>query len=161
MEYLLIGILLAAGLFLLLMEIFIPSYGLLSVGALGFLTGGLVLAFQMNMIAGIVALVLVLILLPIEIALGVKFFPRTWIGRRIVMEARAKTERTERSSDEAIFDLEGREGTTLSACRPSGVAQIDGQRIDVVAEGMMIGANRPIKVVSVDGNRVVIREKES
>jgi len=161
MDYFLIFMLLAAGLFLLLMEIFIPSYGLLSVGALGCLFAGLFLAFRINMVFGLVCLAVVLVLLPIEIVIGVKLFPHTWIGHRIVMGARGRTERSERSSDESLFELEGAEGTTASACRPSWVADIGGQRVDVVAEGTMIDANRPVKVVRVEGNRVVIREREA
>jgi len=161
MDYVLIFMLLAAGLFLLVMEIFIPSYGLLSAGALGCLAAGLFLAFRINAAFGFVCLAAVLVLLPIEIVIGVKLFPRTWIGHRIVIGARKKTERSERSSDESLFDLEGREGITVTSLRPSGVAEIDGQRVDVVAQGMMIDANRPVKVVSVDGNRVVVREREA
>ena len=160
MDYVLISLLLAAGLLLLLMEVFIPSYGLLSVGALGCLSAGLFLAFRINLAFGIFCLAVVLVLLPIEIVIGVKLFPHTWIGHRIVIAARDKTERTERSSDEALFALEGKDGTTVTACRPSGVADIGGQRVDVVAEGTMIDANRPVKVVRVEGNRVVVRERE-
>lgn len=161
MDYFLIFMLLAAGLFLLLMEIFIPSYGLLSVGALGCLFAGLFLAFRTNVTFGFVCLALVLVLLPIEIVIGIKLFPHTWIGHRIVIGARGRTKRSERSSNASLFELEGREGTTATACRPSGVADIGDQRVDVVAEGTMIDANRPVKVVRVEGNRVVIREREA
>lgn len=161
MDLVLVLILLAAGLFLLLMEIFIPSYGLLTIGALGSLVAGLYLAFGISSTLGIVCLVLVAVILPIEIVIGVKMFPHTWVGHRIVIAPREKTRRSERSSSEAILDLEGKEGFTTSACRPAGVAEIDDNRVDVVAEGTIIEANRPVKVVKVDGNRVVIREREA
>jgi membrane-bound serine protease (ClpP class) len=161
MDYFLIFMLLAAGLFLLLTEIFIPSYGLLSVGALGSLFAGLFLAFRLDVVLGFVCLALVLVLLPIEIVIGVKYFPHTWIGHRIVIKARARTTRDERSSDESLFELAGREGATVTACRPAGVADIGGRRVDVVAEGTMIDANRPVKIMRVEGNRVVIRERDA
>ena len=161
MDLVLVLILLAAGLFLLLMEIFIPSYGLLTIGGLGSLVGGLYLAFGISSTFGIVCLVLVAVILPIEIVIGVKIFPHTWVGHRIVIAPREKTRRSERSSNEAILDLEGKEGFTTSACRPAGVAEIDNNRVDVVAEGTIIEAGRPVKVVKVDGNRVVIREREA
>lgn len=159
MEYLLIIALLAVGLFLLLMEIFIPSYGLLTIGAAGALITGLVLAFRTNLAFGIIALLVVVIILPIEIVIGVKLFPGTWIGRKIVLRATEKTKREERSSESGLFKLEGREGRTTSVCRPAGVAEIDGERVDVVAEGMTIDAGRPVEVIRVEGNRVVVREK--
>jgi membrane-bound serine protease (ClpP class) len=161
MDYLVIFILLALGLFLLLMEIFIPSYGLLTVGALGSLVAALVMAFGLSPAFGMGCLVATLILLPIEIILGVKIFPHTWMGHRIVLSAREATGRTERSTDDELFALVGREGFTTTACRPSGVAEIDQRRVDVVAEGTMIDADRPIRVMAVDGNRVVVREREA
>ncbi len=158
MVYLLIIVMAVAGLFLLLMEIFIPSYGLLTVGGLGSLIASLYLSFQESPVLGLVVLGVLVVLLPIEIILGVKFFPHTWVGKRIVLTARGKTAKAERSSDENIFALEGKEGITKTACRPAGVAEIEGRRVDVVAEGMMIEANRPVKVLHIDGNRVVVRE---
>jgi membrane-bound serine protease (ClpP class) len=41
--------------------------------------------------------------------------------------------------------------------RPAGIAEIDGERIDVVAEGEMIEAGATIVVSRVDGNRIVVR----
>ena len=161
MDFVLILILLAAGLFLLLMEVFIPSYGLLTVGGLASIVAGLYLAFGISSTLGIVCLALVAVILPIEIVIGVKIFPHTWVGHRIVIAERARTQRSERSSSEAILDLEGEEGFTTTACRPAGVAEINDNRVDVVAEGTIIEANRPVKVVKVDGNRVVIREREA
>lgn len=161
MDYLWIFVLLAVGLFLLLMEVFIPSYGLLSVGGVGSLAAGLYLAFKMSPALGVFALVVVAVCLPLEIIIGVKLFPRTWIGTRIVMAARGRTTRQDRSSPPDIFELVGKEGVTTTACRPSGVARIGASRVDVVAEGTMIDANRPVKVLRVEGNRVVVREKQA
>jgi membrane-bound serine protease (ClpP class) len=44
-----------------------------------------------------------------------------------------------------------------SNLRPSGLALIDGKRIDVVTEGPMIERGTPVKVVAVEGMRVVVR----
>jgi len=161
MEYLLTALLIAAGLFLLLMEIFIPSWGLLSISGTACLVAGLVLAFRHGTATGILALCIVLVLLPTEIVIGVKLFPSTWMGRRIVLKGRERTGRGERSTDDRLFGLVGKEGYTTSTCRPSGVAEIAGERVDVVAEGRMIDANRPVKVLRVEGNRVVVREREA
>ena len=144
---------------LLLLEIFIPSYGVLTIGALGALAAGLIFAFRLSTATGIIALVAVAILLPIEIIVGVRIFPYTWFGRRIVLMAQDETKRSERSSDESILSLKGAEGITITACRPAGIAEINGERIDVVAEGTVIDNNRPVKVIAVEGNRVVVREK--
>ena len=48
-------------------------------------------------------------------------------------------------------------GTALSHLRPSGMALIDGHRVDVVTEGPMIESGTPIKVVATEGLRTVVR----
>ena len=42
--------------------------------------------------------------------------------------------------------------------RPAGIAEIDGERLDVVSEGDLIDANETIVVTRVDGNRIVVRQ---
>jgi membrane-bound serine protease (ClpP class) len=49
-------------------------------------------------------------------------------------------------------------GVALTQLRPSGTANINGQRIDVVTEGGLIERGTPVKVVEVEGARVVVRE---
>ena len=48
-------------------------------------------------------------------------------------------------------------GVALSDLRPSGIASIDGERIDVVTEGEHIPEGEPIEVVSDEGYRRVVR----
>jgi membrane-bound serine protease (ClpP class) len=54
--------------------------------------------------------------------------------------------------------LLGSTGVALTQLRPSGMASINGQRVDVVAETGLIERGTPIKVVQVEGVRVVVRE---
>ncbi|MCL4697026.1 MAG: hypothetical protein KJ023_08250, partial [Burkholderiaceae bacterium] len=40
---------------------------------------------------------------------------------------------------------------------PAGVADLDGERVDVVSDGEFIEAGEAIEVTRVDGNRIVVR----
>jgi membrane-bound serine protease (ClpP class) len=85
--------------------------------------------------------------------LWLKFFPRSPVGRKIILENDAK--------DWHGFDpdqkkLVGTEGVSHTPLRPSGVAIIDGRRLDVVTRGERIPVNQPIRVIKVEGNRVVV-----
>jgi membrane-bound serine protease (ClpP class) len=51
----------------------------------------------------------------------------------------------------------GREGATITALRPAGLAQFDGERVDVVSTGEMIEPGTAIVVHRMDGNRIVVR----
>ena len=65
------------------------------------------------------------------------------------------------SVDRRIADLVGREGITITPLRPSGMATIDGRKVDVVTLGDYIDKDVPVRVVDNSGNRVVVRQAES
>ncbi|HXG45770.1 MAG TPA: NfeD family protein [Gemmatimonadales bacterium] len=54
-------------------------------------------------------------------------------------------------------DLVGRVGVAVSDLRPAGVANVDGERIDVVTEGEYIAAGTRVTVVRAEGYRHVVR----
>lgn len=51
----------------------------------------------------------------------------------------------------------GKVGAALTPLRPSGVAEIDGQRVEVQTEGGFIAANSKIRVVAIDRRHVFVR----
>lgn len=57
--------------------------------------------------------------------------------------------------------LLGLSGVARSDLRPSGIAVIDGKRLDVVAESGLIAQGSAITVIKVDGFRVVVRATPS
>lgn len=50
--------------------------------------------------------------------------------------------------------------TTITPLYPSGVAEVDGERIDVVSEGRYIASGKEVVIVAVEGFRIVVREKK-
>jgi membrane-bound serine protease (ClpP class) len=51
----------------------------------------------------------------------------------------------------------GKEGESLTHLRPSGIAVIAGDRLDVLSEGEYIPANTKVKVTRVEGVRVIVK----
>ena len=64
------------------------------------------------------------------------------------------------TSAQAFSDLIGKQGIALNNLRPSGKAEINGNRIDVVTEGDYIEKNSPLIVTEVYGSRIVVRENK-
>lgn len=62
-------------------------------------------------------------------------------------------------SNENRTDLLHKVAKTLTPLRPSGVADLDGERIDVVSEGRYIDRDKDVEIVAVEGFRIVVREK--
>lgn len=58
--------------------------------------------------------------------------------------------------DAGLTALVGRVGKAATVLRPTGVMEIDGQRIDVVTEGEFVEAGTSLRVLYVQGARVVV-----
>ena len=52
----------------------------------------------------------------------------------------------------------GRTGRALTTLRPSGTADIDGRRVDVITEGGFVASGAAVEVVRSQGAVVVVRE---
>jgi membrane-bound serine protease (ClpP class) len=77
---------------------------------------------------------------------------------RNALKMRASSKEGWVGSQEGLAELAGKEGTALTALRPSGMVQIDGRRVDVVAESGLIPKGAGVRVVKVEGNRVAVRK---
>lgn len=58
----------------------------------------------------------------------------------------------------AAESMIGQTGKALTALRPSGMARLQGRRVDVVAQHGFIAKGAEIEVFEVNGNRIVVRE---
>lgn len=85
----------------------------------------------------------------------IKTVPQTAAGKRMIL---SHEQTGQRSADEPSSDLVGKHGVAQSLLRPSGMAMLDGKRLDVVAESGMIEGGSQIKVVAVEGTRIVVRK---
>lgn len=53
--------------------------------------------------------------------------------------------------------LLNQDGVTLTDLHPTGIAKIQGRRVDVVTRGEMVPKNARIRVIEVHGNRVIVK----
>ena len=151
-------LLLALGLGLIVAEIFFPSLGLLSVLATVAIVAAVVMAFQESNALGVRFLIAIALLVPATIVTGFKLFPRSPLGKRMVVSGPSFA--VAPGSDPRAAELLGKQGTVETDCRPAGMARLDGRRIDVVTRGEYIDAGQSVRVVDVQGNRVVVARAE-
>jgi membrane-bound serine protease (ClpP class) len=64
-----------------------------------------------------------------------------------------------RSAD-VTAELVGSSGIAITDLRPSGVAKIGDERVDVEAEGSFISAGTPVRVIRAEGYRHIVRATE-
>jgi membrane-bound serine protease (ClpP class) len=159
-ELLLVG----AGAVLLGLEVFVtPGFGVL--GALGLvaLLGGLGLSlvgvgatWEVVLLAAGRVVLSLLLALAAALAL-LRVLPRLPFSRRLVLETEMTADAGYASAPEGDRRWLGQRGTAASPLRPAGLADLAGERVDVVSDGEFIDAGAPLDVIRVDGNRIVVR----
>ncbi len=157
-------LLVAAGLVLLALEVFvIPGFGLAgTLGIIALLAGlswsliGPGATWEVILRAAGRVVFSLLIALIASLAM-LRFLPRLPFGRRLILETGLPAGEGYASAPERDRSWLGKGGTALSPLRPAGIAQIEGERVDVVSDGELIEPGTQIVVTRVDGNRIVVR----
>lgn len=144
------------GILLLILELVIPSFGILSVlGAIS-LFGGVLMASSDPKQAGLSLGIAFLTAIPI-IAIVIKYFKHRGVWNRFILRQQLTSEEGFNSVPDRQY-LIGLQGVALTPLRPSGTARIGDERVDVVTDGSFISVNKSVEVVMVEGTRVVVRE---
>ncbi len=151
-------LLMIAGCGLVVVEIFVPSGGVLGLLSTGSFVAAIIIAFAYHgPSTGFIFLATTVVTVPAIVILGFKLLPHTPLGRSLIGEL---PEEDQVSPDDRRKVLVGRFGIAKSKMLPSGVIEIEGEVLDAVSQGMAIDAGEPIVVVEVRGNRVVVRRRE-
>ncbi|HEY9071477.1 MAG TPA: NfeD family protein [Candidatus Ozemobacteraceae bacterium] len=148
---------LIGGLVLLFVEVaLIPGFGLTGVTGILVILAGLGLAFwkldirlavlySFGSIAALIGLVL----------WAIYIFPHTSVGKKFVLETKISLE----DGYTATRDLEkyiGMEGVATSDLRPSGIARIGDERLDVLSDGEFVPRQSRIKVLRIRNGALIV-----
>lgn len=153
-------VLIGAACALIFIEVFIPSGGLIAVGAAIAACAGIVMLFLHSTMSGVIGLLTALILGPMTLTFAFKMFPHTPIGKRMILGTSVSSAKEVAEHREAMHALIGSEGEAITDLRPVGVVRIEGERHDALAEGPMIEAGSRVRVVVVESNQVKVRKIE-
>ena len=146
-----------AGLGLLVLEMFMPGFGVPGVSGIVLLVAGAVLVgIKHGLLAavGLIVIIVALVAIMLSVALKSAADGRLSKSKLILHESESSREGFLSSGDMSVFL--GREGETRTALRPSGIAEFDGVRLNVVSDGVFIAQGVRVKIVRVDGNRILV-----
>jgi membrane-bound serine protease (ClpP class) len=151
-------LLLVAALALIVLEIFIPSGGVLSVLAALAVIASLAVAFTGGMWTGILMMLVTIVIVPLVVAGAVHWWPRTPIGRLIVLETPASEDEVLPDNPEyrRLGELVGKRGIAKTKMLPSGLVEIDDQTYDALTDGVAIDPGQWIQVIAVRARRIVV-----
>lgn len=172
--YLVVSIaLLLLALFLLVLEVFIPTGGLLGVLCGTAFVGSVVSMFLYSVAGGLLLLMGSAVASPFLVLGLARLWVRSPIARKLAVDDGGPSRRFDgegedlpehdasdpeaveaaraaarRSRQTALDALVGREGAADTDLRPAGFIRIEGRRLDAVAESGLIEAGTPVRIVS-------------
>jgi membrane-bound serine protease (ClpP class) len=145
------------GIIVIIAEIILPSGGILSILATGIFGYSLYLVFaHISTSAGMVFVIADIILIPILVYFGIKFMARS----PVTLRTKLSKENGVTSQSPDHNDYLGSQGVAVTDLRPSGVATIEDERLDVVTQGEYIEKQTQIIVIAVRGNQIVVKQKD-
>jgi membrane-bound serine protease (ClpP class) len=133
----------------------IPGHGIAGpAGALA-LAAAVVLAFGASFSFGAAKAISIAIVLTVVGLFGtVRLFPQNAFARRLGFRGVQGADYVASEDHRALL---GRSGFATSYLRPAGVANVDGNRVDVLTEGDFVPAGSRVRVSRVEGARIFVR----
>jgi len=146
---------------LLVIEVFVPSGGLISICALGCLIGGLMIFFRTSYTAGWIGIVVALIMIPSVLIIAYRMFPKTRFGKAVTLTPPDRQKGDAIPDTNKLEQLLGAEGAVISPLRPVGMCDFSGQRLECVAESGYVDNGKKVKVIHVEGSQLTVRTIET
>ena len=164
-DYLIWGVgLFGVAALLLLIELLIPTGGIVGLTAIVVALAGVVAFWYESTWWGVSGLMLVIVAIPTAFHFALKIMPNTSLGRALILGSdeedeqaemlRAQQQAERHAAEQALI---GAEGVAETELRPIGYGRIDGTRVSVTSIVGVIDQGQPIRVVSVEGNDIKVR----
>ncbi|MOA04033.1 hypothetical protein D3C78_1235660 [compost metagenome] len=141
---------------MLVLELFVPSFGILGIlGSVSLVAGVVRAAYSFT--HALFSLGIAFAAATVVIVIVAVAFKERGIWNRFILKDTLSKDQGFVPVEEKL-SLVGAIGNSITPLRPSGTAMIGGERVDVVTEGSFISVNVPVSVVKVEGGRIVVKE---
>ncbi len=148
-------ILFAAGLLLLIFEIFTPGFGVAGGAGLILIMAGIFLTAR-SFVDFLVMFVILLLLVAALLAILLRSSKKGKLRKLILRHSSVQSEGYSATADHS--ELLGQEGIAATILRPAGTADFGGRKQDVVTEGEFIEKGAKIRVIRTEGRRIVVEK---
>lgn len=146
------------GLLLMIVEFFIPGFGISGISGLTLMLLGLVFTMESLGMAFLSIGLSLIATMVFTIALIKLGFKSETLNSIILKHSIGDGNKTLKMKKESIENRYiNKEGVTISNLRPSGFINIDGEKLDAISLDGYIGIYTLIKVVKVEGNKIYVK----
>ena len=142
---------------LMIVEVFLPGFGLPGISGIVLIGVGVGIA---GAHFGALTAVGVLLVLIARLAVLVSWVLRSASGGDMGRAELLGNGKDELHTKQDMQVLVGRTGRATSVLRPAGIGDFDGVRLNVVTEGDFIERDMPIEIVRVESSRIVVRSRQ-
>ena len=144
------------GMGLIVVEVFLPGFGLPGISGIVLLGVGIVIAgMHFGAVTAVGMLLVIIAVLAVVVSCVLRHVAKGGGNTDLFLR-----DSQEISIGEDMKVLIGKSGVARTKLRPSGIGDFDGVRLNVVTEGGYIDAGKDIRIVNVDGNRILVRSSD-
>jgi membrane-bound ClpP family serine protease len=146
-----------AGLVFVIVEMFYPGFGAPGI------TGGIllvvgVLLYARSPLQALIMVVIILAILGVALTLVLHSASKGHLAKHLILRD-SLDENVKFSAADDLNYFVGSEGKALTVLRPSGTADFNGVKLDVVTEGEFIPKDSAVTIIEVEGYRIVVKQK--
>lgn len=154
------AICLIAGFALVVVELFVPGFGVPGISGIVLLLIGVILATD-SLVGALFMAILIVIVLCLLLSIFLRSASKGKLAKTplVLSESTNKEEGYSSAGDMTYFI--GREGIATSILRPAGTGDFDGVKLDVITEGEFLQKGAKIVITHVEGHRIVVREAQA
>ena len=146
------------GIGLLVLEAFMPGFGL--PGITGVILEVIALSLtwvEHGALVTLGMLLVVLSILAIAISMSLRSATKGKLSKSQLIHHESETNEAGYRSTDALQVFLGREGQAVTVLRPTGIADFDGVRLSVSSEGDYVAAGTSVRIIKVEGSKIIVR----
>lgn len=145
------------GIGLLIVEMFMPGFGIPGISGIVLLVLSVVFTWvEYGMMAGLGMAFVVLAIVGLAIYLSLRSASKGKLSRSpLILKGALNREEGYIAQEESSRYL-GKVGSAMTVLRPAGIAEFDGQRLNVVTAGEFIQRGQSVVVKEVEGARILV-----
>ena len=148
-------VLLAAGIVLVCIEIYIPGFGVPGISGLIAIAIGIYLKAA-TVKEGLMMIFIAAVIIGVMLVLSIILFKSSRIKSPIKLETEisGKNQFTEEESGSALV---GEKGIALTDLRPAGKAEFGGEELTVLSKGSFIRKGSRLEIIEVNNNQIFVK----
>ena len=142
---------------LLVIEIFVPSFGFITICAIACLIAGGAIFFEYGILSGWIGVGIAVVLIPIIWIITYRILPKTPLGKKLILKNPDSGRGDAIPDHQDLQKMLDQKGIVKTPLRPVGMCEFDGRRFECVSETGYIEIDKKVQVIRVEGTQLTVR----